>query len=211
MHHHTVWSNYSCYQYSIIILPRVHFDTMSFVWLWLAVTLTSISTVLSASADGSGSASANGVFPGKKHRWLLTLQFKFLYMLVFHLFLPILPADPIVSLISPGTPLIAGTNQSLLCSVNSSPVPVIFSWMRNGIPVNTSDSRVTVNNISQSTSTLMFSPLYTSDGAQYQCIVITSTNNITDEIDINVTGEWRIITSLYYFICVSILSLSSLH
>ena len=88
---------------------------------------------------------------------------------------------------------IAGTNQSLLCSVDSSTVPVTFTaWMRNGslvIPT----SRVTVT-IKSSNSTLMFSPLRTSDGGQYQCMGTVVSNgttiNITDEIDLNVTSEY---------------------
>ena len=78
-----------------------------------------------------------------------------------------------VSLDSLGSPLIAGTNRSLLCVFNSSAVPVNITWMKNGSPVNTSDSRVTVNSISQSTSTLMFSPLHTSDGGRSPLIAGT--------------------------------------
>ena len=65
-------------------------------------------------------------------------------------------------------------------------------WMRNGSPVNTSDSRVTVISTS-SNSTLTISPLRTSDGGQYQCIGIVMINgiptNVTNEIDLNVTSE----------------------
>ena len=97
-----------------------------------------------------------------------------------------------VSIDNTSSDLTAGTNQSLLCSVDSSTLPVNFSWLRNGSPVNTSDSRVTVSTTS-STSTLMFSPLRTSDGGQYQCIGTVVSNgttiNITDEIDLNVTSE----------------------
>ena len=101
-----------------------------------------------------------------------------------------------LSLDSMGSPLIAGTNRSLLCSADSSTVSVTFTytWMKNGSPVNINDSRVTVNSTSQSTSTLTINLLRTSDGGQYQCIgTIASTGttmNITDEIDLNVTSEY---------------------
>ena len=90
-----------------------------------------------------------------------------------------------------GGPLLAGTSRSLVCSVPSG-LSVTLNWMRNGSPVNTSDSRVTASTTSN-TSTLMFSPLRTSDGGQYQCIGTVVSNgttiNITDEIDLNVTSE----------------------
>ena len=47
-----------------------------------------------------------------------------------------------------GSPLIAGTNRSLLCSVDCT-VPVTIAWLKNGSPVITSDSRVTVITTSQ--------------------------------------------------------------
>ena len=91
-----------------------------------------------------------------------------------------------------GSPLIAGTNQSLLCSVDS--VPIAIAWLKNGSPVNTSDNRVTVIVTSQNSSSLMFNPLRTSDGGQYQCMGTVVSNgttiNITDEIDLNVTSEY---------------------
>ena len=90
--------------------------------------------------------------------------------------------------------LIAGTNRTLLCSVDSFTVPVTFTWMNNGSPVNISDGRVTVNSTSQSTSTLTINLLRTSDGGQYQCMgtVVSNGNtiSITDEIDLNVTSEY---------------------
>ena len=91
-----------------------------------------------------------------------------------------------------GSPLIAETNRSLLCCVDS--VPETIAWLKNGSPVNTSDSRVTVIMTSQNSSSLMFSPLHTSDGGQYQCMGTVVSNgttiNITDEIDLNVTSEY---------------------
>ena len=89
--------------------------------------------------------------------------------------------------------VIAGTVRSLVCSGDSSTVPVTFTaWLRNGslvIPT----SRVTVSTTS-STSTLTINPLRTSDGGQYQCMGTVVSNgttiNITDEIDLNVTSEY---------------------
>ena len=51
---------------------------------------------------------------------------------------------PSLSSHSMDSSLIAGTNQSLLCfMVDSTPLPVVFTtWLKNGSPVNTSDSRV---------------------------------------------------------------------
>ena len=91
------------------------------------------------------------------------------------------------------SPLIAGTNRSLLCSLDSSTVQVTFTaWLKNGSPVNTSNSRVTVT-MTKSNSTLTISSLHTTDGGQYQCMGTTvgngTTINITDEIDLNVTSE----------------------
>ena len=63
--------------------------------------------------------------------------------------------------------------------------------MKNSIPINASNSRVTMYNVSLNTSMLMFNPLYTSDGGLYQCVVteLGPTRNITDEIELNVTGK----------------------
>ena len=89
-----------------------------------------------------------------------------------------------------GGPLLAGTSRSLVCSVPSG-LSVTLNWMRNGSPVNTSDSRVTVNTTS-STSTLMFSPLRTSDGGHYQCVlaVTGAVTNSSNMIELNVTSEY---------------------
>ena len=92
-----------------------------------------------------------------------------------------------------GSPVLAGTTRSITCSVVPSTVLAsFFVWMRNGSPVNTSDSRVTVISTS-SNSTLTISPLGTSDGGQYQCMGTVMINgiptNVTDDLDLNVTSE----------------------
>ena len=93
-----------------------------------------------------------------------------------------------------GSPLVAGTTRSIICSVVPSTVPVTFTaWMRNGsLVTNTSDSRVIVS-MTSSTSTLTFNSLRTSDGGQYQCMGSVRINgaatNVTDEIALNVTSE----------------------
>ena len=63
--------------------------------------------------------------------------------------------------------------------------------MKNSIPINASNTRVTMYSVSLNTSMLMFNPLRTSDGGLYQCVVTEfgSTRNITDEIELNVTGK----------------------
>ena len=93
-----------------------------------------------------------------------------------------------------GSSLIAGATSSLLCLVEFNTAPVTITWTRNGSPVDTSNSKVTVT-MAQSNSTLTINPLHTSDGGQYQCIgtiVNNGTNfNITDEVDLNVTSEYN--------------------
>ena len=91
-----------------------------------------------------------------------------------------------------GSSLIAGATSTLLCLVEFNTASVMFTWTRNGSPVNT--SRVTVT-MTQNNSTLTINPLHTSDGGQYQCIGTIVNNgttfNITDEIDLNVTSEYN--------------------
>ena len=124
-------------------------------------------------------------------------QSNFTYLLLLRLssvyhFSPLAALNVNISLDSMGSPLIAGTNRSLLCSVDS--VPVTIAWLKNGSPVNASDKRVTVTMTSQNTSILTINPLHTSDGGQYQCMGTVVSNgttiNITDEIDLNVTSEY---------------------
>ena len=97
-----------------------------------------------------------------------------------------------VTLDSLGDPLLAGSSPSLVCRSVPFGLSVTLNWMRNGSPV-IPTSRVTVSTTS-STSTLMFSPIHTSDGGQYQCMGTVVSNgttiNITDEIDLNVTSEY---------------------
>ena len=98
-----------------------------------------------------------------------------------------------ISTNSVGYPIFAGTTRFITCFVAPSTVQASdFAWMRNGSPVDTSDSRVTIATTSTN-STLTINPLRTSDGGQYQCIRTVVGNgtaiNITGEIDFNVTSE----------------------
>ena len=63
------------------------------------------------------------------------------------------------------TPFLAGSRQTLNCSHSGN-----VNWTKNGIPLVTNDSRVTVNNTIQNISMLTFNPLRTSDGALYRCV-----------------------------------------
>ena len=87
---------------------------------------------------------------------------------------------------------LAGTKQSLNCSVNPPPMSASFMWLKDD-KILESDSRVTVSNSSLYSSMLEFNPLHTSDGGQYQCVVTVMSGgaavNITDEINLNVTSK----------------------
>ena len=88
--------------------------------------------------------------------------------------------------------LLSGSSQFLQCYIANSPTnSIAFTWMKNGLLVMT-NSRITVSD-SQNVSTLQFSPLYTSDGGQYQCVATVSSGetmfNVTNEVDLNVTGK----------------------
>ena len=65
--------------------------------------------------------------------------------------------------------------------------------MKNGSPVNASDSRITFDGPTTATSILQFNSLRTSDGGQYQCVAtimnVGNSVNLTDEIDLNVTSK----------------------
>ena len=71
--------------------------------------------------------------------------------------------------------------------------------MRNGSPV-IPTSRVTVNTTS-STSTLIFSPLRTSDGGQYECVLaVMSGTNSSSMIQLNISSKYL---CTYYMSTVS--------
>ena len=95
--------------------------------------------------------------------------------------------------------LLAGTNQALNCTVTGptgSILTGIFSWLRNGsllltTPMTNSYAWWYVFAI------LEFNPLRTSDSGQYLCVVSvtshsggTTTVNVTDGIELNVTSKW---------------------
>ena len=84
---------------------------------------------------------------------------------------------------------LSGTNGSLTCSISLT--NSIILWMKNdNLVVN--NSRVQVIT-SQGSSTIEFTPLYTSNGGQYQCIATVmsgeSVLNLTGKIDLNVTSK----------------------
>ena len=76
--------------------------------------------------------------------------------------------------------------------------------MKNGLPV-MNNSKITVSD-SQNMSTIQFSPLRTSDGGRYQCVATVSSGetvfNVTNEIDLNVTGNMNYLTLILVYNCV---------
>ena len=87
---------------------------------------------------------------------------------------------------------LAGTRQSLNCSLSPQPMSASFMWLKDDKILET-DGRVTVSNNLLYSSMLEFNPLHTSDGGQYQCVVTVMSGgaavNITDEINLNVTSK----------------------
>lgn len=92
-----------------------------------------------------------------------------------------------------GAPLLAGTTQSLVCSVSPNAMSVMFVWKKDGNNLDVVDDRVTINNTLPDRSILLFNPLRTSDGDRYQCFadvtISGSTTNGTVDIDLNVTSK----------------------
>ena len=108
------------------------------------------------------------------------------------MFLLAVAQTPVLNLSSDsygGSLFLSGTIGSLTCSIslNNS---IIF-WIKNGSLV-VNNSRVQVMT-SQGSSTIEFTPLYTSDGGRYQCIATVmsegSVLNLTGEIVLNVTSK----------------------
>ena len=94
---------------------------------------------------------------------------------------------------NPSSLLLAGTTRSLVCSYNTTGLTTNVSWTNNDVAVDTSDSRVTVNTVAESNSTLTFNPLSTSDGAMYECTVMIANGNLSSStfsamINLNVTS-----------------------
>ena len=119
-----------------------------------------------------------------------------------------------VALDNPGSPLLAETSRSLVCSFNPMGLTTNVTWTKNHrVAVDTSDSgRVTVNTVVQSNSTLTFNPLSTSDGAKYECMITVmvmggnpSTYTFPAMIDLNVTSEYCSIYILMYLLLIFIL------
>ena len=113
-----------------------------------------------------------------------------------------------VALDNPGSPLLAETSRSLVCSFNPMGLTTNVTWTKNhSVAVDTSDNgRVTVNTVVQSNSTLTFNPLSTSDGAKYECMITVmamggnpSTYTFSAMIDLNVTSEYCSIYSCIYY------------
>ena len=102
--------------------------------------------------------------------------------------------------------LLSSSSQFLQCYITSSleNQTIAFIWMKNGLPV-MNNSRITVSD-SQNMSTIQFSPLCTSDGGRYQCVATVSSGetvfNVTNEIDLNVTGNMNYLTLILVYNCV---------
>lgn len=113
--------------------------------------------------------------------------------LLLHVFLCLSSTVVRVSFGVQGTPHLAGTTQSLVCSVSPNVMSAMFVWKKDGNNLEGVDDRVTINNTLPYSSVLLFNPLRTSDGDQYQCFANVaiggSTTNGTFDIDLNVTSE----------------------
>ena len=100
--------------------------------------------------------------------------------------------------------LLSSGSQFLQCKIASLiGNSIAFIWMKNGLPV-MNNSRITVSD-SQNMSTLQFSSLRTSDGGRYQCVATVLSGetvfNVTNEIDLNVTGKMNYLNALIVIIC----------
>ena len=103
-----------------------------------------------------------------------------------------------VALDNLGSPLLAGTSRSLMCSFDPMGLIVAVSWTKDGTPLSTG-GRVTISTVEQSNSTLTLNPLRTSDGAKYECVLTVTIMNgrppmytFPAMIDLNVTSEFII-------------------
>ena len=94
-----------------------------------------------------------------------------------------------------GTPRLAGTTQSFVCSVSPNAMSATFTWKKNGSNLEVVDNRVTINNTLPDRSILLFNPLRTSDGDRYQCFAnvtisgSTLATTGTVDFDLDVTSE----------------------